>query len=84
MYTRECVPVPFRECFPADMVLLATSDGFGVAYIETANLDGETNLKLKQAHQSNFHQSAMNQPLVEIAADFVAFQYLKTKECHLK
>ena len=32
---------------PSDMVLLATSDKTGLAFIETANLDGETNLKLK-------------------------------------
>uniref|UniRef100_A0A0G4GZW6 Phospholipid-transporting ATPase n=1 Tax=Chromera velia CCMP2878 TaxID=1169474 RepID=A0A0G4GZW6_9ALVE len=41
-----------REMFPSDMILLASSDQYGIAYIETANLDGETNLKLKQAHSS--------------------------------
>ena len=34
---------------PADIVLLDSSDETGVAYVETANLDGEKNLKLKQA-----------------------------------
>jgi len=35
--------------FPADIVLLKTSQPLGVCNIETANLDGETNLKVKQA-----------------------------------
>lgn len=35
--------------FPADLILLASSEQKGMAYIETSNLDGETNLKLKQA-----------------------------------
>ncbi|EFW99129.1 phospholipid-translocating p-type ATPase-like protein [Grosmannia clavigera kw1407] len=34
---------------PADVVILATSDPDGACYIETKNLDGETNLKFRQA-----------------------------------
>lgn len=33
--------------FPADMVFLSTSDPDGLCYIETSNLDGETNLKTR-------------------------------------
>lgn len=36
-----------NEEFPADMILLNSSNINGVCYIETKNLDGETNLKLK-------------------------------------
>ncbi|KAK1425808.1 hypothetical protein QVD17_21169 [Tagetes erecta] len=35
--------------FPADIVFLATTNPDGVCYIETANLDGETNLKIRKA-----------------------------------
>eukprot|EP01034_Spumella_vulgaris_P026143 gene26144-32677_t len=34
---------------PADVVLLMTSEPSGIAYIETSNIDGETNLKLKNS-----------------------------------
>jgi magnesium-transporting ATPase (P-type) len=34
---------------PADVVVLQTSEPRGVCYIETSNIDGETNLKLKEA-----------------------------------
>ena len=34
--------------FPADLILLNSSAPKGISYIETKNLDGETNLKLKQ------------------------------------
>lgn len=34
---------------PADVVILSTSDPDGACYVETKNLDGETNLKLRHA-----------------------------------
>lgn len=33
------------ELVPADMVILSSSDDSGIVYVQTANLDGETNLK---------------------------------------
>lgn len=35
------------EFFPADVILLNSSTSKGICYIETKNLDGETNLKHK-------------------------------------
>ncbi|KAF3491405.1 phospholipid-translocating P-type ATPase domain-containing protein [Arthroderma uncinatum] len=37
------------EQIPADVVVLSTSDPDGGCYVETKNLDGETNLKVRQA-----------------------------------
>ncbi|KAI9801089.1 MAG: hypothetical protein M1833_002957 [Piccolia ochrophora] len=45
----DIVRVESEEPIPADIVLLASSEPEGLCYIETANLDGETNLKIKQS-----------------------------------
>ena len=39
------------EFFPADIILLGSSLPQGIWYIETKNLDGETNMKHKAAHK---------------------------------
>ncbi|XP_043698497.1 phospholipid-transporting ATPase 1-like [Telopea speciosissima] len=47
----EILRVSSNETIPCDMVLLSTSDPTGVAYIQTINLDGESNLKTRFARQ---------------------------------
>ncbi|KAH1038615.1 hypothetical protein J1N35_040358 [Gossypium stocksii] len=55
----ELVKVFKDEYFPADILLLSSSYEDGVCYVETMNLDGETNLKLKHAlNVTSFWSSA--------------------------
>ncbi|KAI6215006.1 Phospholipid-transporting ATPase [Aphelenchoides besseyi] len=51
----ELVQIQNSQSFPADLVLLSSSENYGMAYIETSSLDGETNLKIRQAHNSTCH-----------------------------
>ncbi|WZZ68387.1 hypothetical protein YC2023_079757 [Brassica napus] len=44
----DIVKVEKNQFFPADLVLLSSSYEDAICYVETMNLDGETNLKVKQ------------------------------------
>ncbi|VDK70172.1 unnamed protein product [Onchocerca ochengi] len=48
MEVGDIVRVDNDQMFPADMALLSSSEPLATAYIETSNLDGETNLKIRQ------------------------------------
>ena len=45
------VKIVKNEYFPADLVLLNSSAPKGICYIETKNLDGETNMKHKMSNK---------------------------------
>mmetsp|Transcript_42587 Transcript_42587/g.97679 ORF Transcript_42587/g.97679 Transcript_42587/m.97679 type:complete len:1123 (+) Transcript_42587:130-3498(+) len=55
------------EYIPADLVLLTSSDESGQVFIETANLDGETNLKTKQAAEAAMRAVCKGETSVEKA-----------------
>lgn len=45
----DVVRIHNNDEIPADVILLSTSDLDGACYVETKNLDGETNLKVRQS-----------------------------------
>ena len=59
------IKVESENFIPADLLILKTSDAKGGCYVETKNLDGETNLKTKMAEKElqnmfNSHQDLSN------------------------
>eukprot|EP00276_Gloeochaete_wittrockiana_P010700 CAMPEP_0184644446 /NCGR_PEP_ID=MMETSP0308-20130426/1165_1 /TAXON_ID=38269 /ORGANISM="Gloeochaete witrockiana, Strain SAG 46.84" /LENGTH=1076 /DNA_ID=CAMNT_0027072989 /DNA_START=331 /DNA_END=3561 /DNA_ORIENTATION=- len=52
--TGDIVMVNRDESFCADLVMMTSSGPDGTCYIETANLDGETNLKLKHSVRETY------------------------------
>ena len=51
LYCGDIVRVEDDHDIPADLFILNTTEDKGIAYVETKNLDGETNLKLKNTHK---------------------------------
>ena len=49
----DIVRLQLNEIIPADILLLESSDKQKVCFVETANLDGETNLKQKEIIKSH-------------------------------
>jgi len=59
------------ESFPADMVFLSSSNMQGTAFVNTMNLDGETNLKEKMALEltKDMRELDLHAILLEVATD---------------
>ncbi|KAL7598458.1 hypothetical protein Lser_V15G22250 [Lactuca serriola] len=53
----EIIKFSADDTIPSDIVLLSTSDPTGVAYIQTINLDGESNLKTRYAKQETLSRT---------------------------
>ncbi|XP_036605637.1 probable phospholipid-transporting ATPase VB [Trichosurus vulpecula] len=51
-----------NEIIPADILLLFSSDPSGVCHLETANLDGETNLKQRRVVKGFWHKEPQFKP----------------------
>lgn len=59
----EVVKICANETLPCDLVLLGTSDPSGVAYVQTTNLDGESNLKTRYAKQETSVRMPEKEPI---------------------
>ncbi|KAG8452878.1 hypothetical protein GDO86_004610 [Hymenochirus boettgeri] len=51
----DIVKVTNGQHLPADMIILSSSEPQAMCYIETSNLDGETNLKIRQGLSATSH-----------------------------
>lgn len=56
----QIVKVEKGDYFPCDLILINSSNKNGVAYVETKNLDGETNLKYKEAPKEIYKEFLKN------------------------
>ncbi|KAD3640376.1 hypothetical protein E3N88_29599 [Mikania micrantha] len=57
IHVGEIIKFSADDTIPCDTVLLSTSDPTGVAYIQTINLDGESNLKTRYAKQETLSKT---------------------------
>lgn len=56
----DIVKLASDEVIPADILLLNSSDQHDICFIETANLDGETNLKQREVVKGLFKKVNMS------------------------
>ncbi|KAI6241418.1 Phospholipid-transporting ATPase [Aphelenchoides fujianensis] len=75
----QIVKVMNGEKIPADLVLLSSSEPGGMAYIETSNLDGESNLKIRQALTTT--SKLINDEMILTLLDRRAFIHCDLPNC---
>uniref|UniRef100_A0A3Q1M0I8 Phospholipid-transporting ATPase n=1 Tax=Bos taurus TaxID=9913 RepID=A0A3Q1M0I8_BOVIN len=62
VHVGDFIQMQCNEIIPADILLLFSSDPSGVCHLETANLDGETNLKQRRVVKGFSQQEVQFQP----------------------
>ncbi|KRX04583.1 hypothetical protein PPERSA_04398 [Pseudocohnilembus persalinus] len=67
----DIIKIHENQMFPADIVLLKVPNNKNVGYIETKNLDGETNLKLIKVHNYFQNNLKTNQDYYDQNLNFV-------------
>jgi P-type E1-E2 ATPase len=55
----DVIRVKKGEVLPADLIFLSSASEVGICYIETSNLDGETDLKIRTCLAGSYLYSAM-------------------------
>lgn len=73
MQVGEVIKVEKDSFFPADLLLLSSTNDDGIAYVETVNLDGESNLKIKKALDQTKGLNQQNIATLKVAALFYLF-----------
>jgi magnesium-transporting ATPase (P-type) len=69
----DIIKVHNKENIPADIIVLLTSEQGGACYIETSNIDGETNLKIKRCAHTESVGSAWKAPNQLVGYVYVYF-----------
>lgn len=75
----DIVKVRKNEYFPADLLVIYSTNKNGVAYVETKNLDGETNLKYKESVKNTYR--LMKHFKLEEERDSIAVRTFGTITC---
>ena len=75
------IKIKQNDAIPADILILATSEPNGICFIETKNLDGETNLKQKGASAdiSKFYENEKEMVLLFFVCHIKIKIFLGTK-----
>jgi phospholipid-transporting ATPase len=66
----DIIKVNKDEYFPADLIMLYSTNKSGIAYVETKNIDGETNLKYKESVNKTYN--ALKNVREEANDDYIA------------
>ena len=65
----DLVLVKQDEQIPADLILVDTSSPDGFCYVDTVNLDGESNLKARRALTCTYSKTSMHEDKVSVAIE---------------